>query len=73
MLTLGQETIPAEPTAVVQAAARRAGFAPEAVEGVVTRRADEGWRATDQVVLGYLAAIETAARYVDHFQIGART
>jgi predicted nucleotidyltransferase len=73
LLALASEAIPAEPPAVIQAAARRAGFAPEAVETVVQRRADESWRAGDEVVLGYLAAIETAARYVDHFQIGVRT
>jgi len=73
LLVVVGEAIPAEPVAVVQAAARRAGFAPEAVEQVVLHRADERWRGGEDIVLGYLAAVETAARYVDHFQIGART
>lgn len=66
-----QVSQPAE--AVIARAAEWAGFAPEAVQRVVACRADAAWRCSEEDVLGYLAAVEAAAGFVDHFQIGART
>jgi predicted nucleotidyltransferase len=73
LLVLSGEPVPADPTAIVAAAGRVAGFPPDAVARVIARRGDRSWRCTEEEVGGYLAAVQTAARFVDHFQIGART
>ncbi len=67
----GQEP-PREDPALAILAGRIAGFDPQSVEPIVTHRGDERWRCSDQVLAGYLGAVETAARFVDHYQIGDR-
>lgn len=71
LLILRGEPMPRENAGVVEVAGRIAGFAPQAVSRIVAVRADERWRCTEEDVRGYLAAVETAARFIDHFQIGA--
>ncbi len=66
-------SVPAEAPPVVQAAAARAGFSPEAITRIIAARGDQKWRCTEEDVQGYLAAVEAAARFVDHFKIGAPT
>jgi len=73
LLLLTGEPVPAGAEAVVAAAAKQAGFAPEAVTRIVAHRHEAAWRATENDVVEYLTAVETAARFVDHFHIGART
>ena len=46
---------------------------PKRCTGSWPARADAAWRCTEEDVRGYLAAVEAAAGFVDHFQIGART
>jgi predicted nucleotidyltransferase len=73
LLVLTGDPVPAEAPAVVVAAGTRAGFAPDAIIRIIAARSNQGWRAAEEDVQGYLAAVEAAARFVDHFQIGART
>lgn len=73
LLILQGETVPQVAQAVIARASVRAGFAPEPVQRVVASRADAGWRCSEEDVQGYLAAVESAAGFVDHFQIGAQT
>jgi predicted nucleotidyltransferase len=73
LLILTGGVVPPDPAIVVAHAARLVGFAPEVVQRVVAQRAESGWRSTDEELQAYLAAVESAARFVDHYQIGART
>jgi hypothetical protein len=73
LLILRGDEVPSAAVAVIARAGERAGFAPEPVQRVVAGRADAGWRCSEEDVQGYLAAVESAAGFVDHFQIGART
>jgi len=73
LLILQGDSVPAVAVAVIAQAGERAGFAPQAVQRVVAGRADAGWRCSEEDVQGYLTAVESAAGFVDHFQIGART
>jgi predicted nucleotidyltransferase len=73
LLVLTGDPLPAEASAVVLATGARAGFAPDAITRIIAARSDQGWRCAEADVQGYLAAVEAAARFVDHFQIGART
>ncbi len=65
----GQEP-PRDASALVAFAGRLAGFEARDLEPIVTHRDDESWRCSDEVMAGYLGAVETAARFVDHLQIG---
>jgi hypothetical protein len=71
LLVLGGGTIPAEPDAVIAAAARAAGFSPDAMGRIIARRGDGAWQCAEADVRGYLLAVEQAARFIDHFQTGA--
>jgi predicted nucleotidyltransferase len=73
LLLLTGEPVPADSAATVSAAGRIAGFAPEAVDRIIAARADSTWRCAEEDMRGYLVAVETAAGFVDNFQIGART
>lgn len=73
LLILQGGPVPGTAPGVIAAAAAAAGFDPAAVERVVAHRADQAWRCGEDDVRGYLAAVERAARFVDHFQTGART
>ena len=72
LVILVGEAPPAEPTALVAAAARIAGFPAGVVATVVSNRADSAWRCTGEQWQDYLAAVESAARFVDHYQHGER-
>jgi predicted nucleotidyltransferase len=65
----GQEP-PRDAAALVALAGRLAGFDPRTLEPIVTHRDDDSWRCSDEVMAGYLGAVETTAHFVDHFQIG---
>ncbi len=69
---LAGQTPPGDPVELVNHAGRVAGFAGPAVARIVTRRGQEGWACGPEDLRGYLAAVETAAGFVDHFQIGER-
>jgi hypothetical protein len=73
LLILRGDEVPQVAEAVIAQAGGLAGFAPDAVQRVVASRADAAWRCSEEDVQGYLAAVESAAGFVDHFQIGART
>jgi hypothetical protein len=73
LLVLTGDPLPAEPAAVILAAGQRAGFSPDAIARILAARSDQGWRCAEADVQGYLAAVEAAARFVDHFHIGAQT
>ena len=72
LLVLAGQTPPGDPVELVNQAGRVAGFAGPAVARIVTRRGQEGWACSPEDLRGYLAAVETAAGFVDHFQIGER-
>ena len=73
LLVLQGDPVPPVAAAVIARAGERAGFAPEPLQRVVAGRADAAWRCSEEDVQGYLAAVESAAGFIDHFQIGART
>jgi len=66
------ENPPLEPTALIAAAARVTGFPADAIGRVVSNRGDSAWRCTPEQWQDYLAAVESAARFVDHYQHGER-
>ncbi|MEO8636342.1 MAG: nucleotidyltransferase domain-containing protein [Gemmatimonadales bacterium] len=70
LVLLVGEAVPAEPAALVAAAARIAGFPDGAVATVVTNRGDGAWRCTAAQWQDYLASVESMARFVDHYQHG---
>ena len=57
--------------AVVQEASIAVGAHPSAQLEFVRHRADQKWMATREQFESYLAAVETAARFVNHLQLGA--
>ena len=57
--------------AVVQEASIAVGAHPAAQLEFVRHRADQKWMATREQFESYLAAVETAARFVNHLQLGA--
>lgn len=72
ILALRGVTIPRDPEALIREAARITGAdAGALLEMMRHRPADMGWTATREQFEAYLAAVETAARYVDHLQLGA--
>jgi hypothetical protein len=73
LLLLADKPVPRDAPAVVAAAGDRAGFVPDATTRIIAARTDPAWRCAEEDAQGYLAAVEAAARFVDHFQIGART
>ena len=73
LLVLGGDPVPTDAQAVIAAACRRIGCLPEVLVRIIAARTDQRWRCAESDAQGYLAAVEAAARFVDHFQIGART
>lgn len=71
LLVLRGGAMPVEPAAVIAAAGRVAGFSPDAMDRIIAHRSDSAWQCTEADVLGYLLAVEQAARFIDHFQTGA--
>jgi len=73
LLVLTGGPVPNDAAGVVAAAAAIAGFEPEPVTRIIIHRADPAWQCEEDDIRGYLAAVATAASFVDNFQTGART
>lgn len=73
LLVLASQKPPNDPVELVVAAARVAQFDGAALARIVTQRGTEGWKCTESEMRGYLGAVEQAARFVDHYQTGARS
>lgn len=73
LLILTDQPIPSDAPATVVAAGQVASFDVGAITRIVAARGDSRWQCSEDEVRGYLLAVEAAARFVDHFQIGART
>ncbi len=71
LLVLTGGTPADDPVELATTAGAAAGFDGAALARVVTRRGTDGWKCTETDMRGYLAAVEQAARFVDHFQTGA--
>ncbi len=71
LLVLAGETPPADLADLVRRTAEVAGFPAPAVLRLVPHRGEEGWTCGASEFAEYLAAVERAARFVDHYQIGA--
>jgi len=71
LLALLGRPVPRGIEAVVQEASIAVGAHPSAQLEFVRHRADQKWMATQEQFESYLAAVETAARYVNHLQLGA--
>ncbi len=63
---------PAEPDALIRETARVAGFPVNGMAEIVAHRADGAWRMGAEGMAGYLAAVETTARFIDTHKIGER-
>jgi predicted nucleotidyltransferase len=72
LLILVGQSPPPDPVDLVQAAGRAAGFDGDQLARIVTRRGVKDWACSESDMRGYLAAVESAARFVDHFQTGDR-
>lgn len=72
VLLLAGQSPPADPVDLAQAAGRTAGFDGDQLARIVTRRGVKDWTCSQADMRGYLAAVESAARFVDHFQTGDR-
>lgn len=72
LLLLAGQVPPTDPVDLVQAAGRTAGFDGDKLARIVTRRGVKDWVCSETDMRGYLAAVESAARFVDHFQTGDR-
>lgn len=71
LLSLLGRPVPQGIEAVVQEASIAAGAHPAAQLEFVRHRADQKWMATREQFESYLAAVEAAARFVNHLQLGA--
>jgi len=71
LLALLGRSVPRGTEAVVQEASIAVGAHPAAQLEFVRHRADQKWMATREQFESYLAAVETAARFVNHLQLGA--
>jgi hypothetical protein len=70
LVVLAGKKPPLDPVDLANMAGRVAGFDGPALARIVTRRGVNEWECTEADVRGYLAAVEQAARFVDHFQTG---
>ncbi|HWA55742.1 MAG TPA: hypothetical protein VG692_00700 [Gemmatimonadales bacterium] len=70
LVLLAGKKPPLDPVDLANMAGRVAGFDGPALARVVTRRGVEAWECTEADMRGYLAAVEQAASFVDHFQTG---
>lgn len=73
LLVLAGEKPPNDPGELAEAAAKLAKFDGPSLARIVTQRGTENWKCTESDMRGYLAAVEQAARFVDHYQTGARS
>jgi hypothetical protein len=73
LLVLTGEKPPNDPVELAHAAGKAASFDGAALARIVTHRGTEGWKCTEGDMRGYLGAVEQAARFVDHYQTGARS
>ena len=71
ILRLAERPIPREPEAVVREASAVAGTPPDGFLEMLRHRPEQKWVATREQFEAYLSAVEAAARYVDHLQLGA--
>jgi hypothetical protein len=71
LLALLGRSVPRGIEAVVQEASLAVGAHPAAQLEFVRHRADQKWMASRDQFESYLAAVETAARFVNHLQLGA--
>ena len=70
VLSLVGQPVPAEPAALVGAAARAVGADPAHLGLPVGRRGERGWRCTPEEFEQYMDAVARAARYVDQLHLG---
>lgn len=73
LLVLAGEKAPNDPVELANEAGKIAKFDGPALARIVTHRGTEGWKCTEGDMRGYLGAVEQAARFVDHYQTGARS
>lgn len=73
LLVLTGEKPPHDPVELAHAAGKVAKFDGAALARIVSHRGTEGWKCTESDMRGYLGAVEQAARFVDHYQTGARS
>jgi hypothetical protein len=71
LLALLGRPVPQGIEAVVQEASIAVGAHPSAQLEFVRHRTDQKWMATREQFEAYLAAVEAAARFVNHLQLGA--
>jgi predicted nucleotidyltransferase len=69
MLLVGR-TPPPDPSELVSTTGELVGFKPAPLARVVTRRLQADWRLSREEFAGLLDAVESAARFVDHFTHG---
>jgi predicted nucleotidyltransferase len=72
IVLLTGEAVPTDAETLINSTARIAGFPADAIGIVVRNRGEQAWRCTTEQWQGYLAAVESAARFVDHYQHGER-
>jgi hypothetical protein len=66
---LGREAL-GDPAALVAAAASTIGFDPQALARIAQHRGDPRWNCSVEDFLGYLTAVEAAARFTDELHTG---
>jgi predicted nucleotidyltransferase len=66
LIVLAGGTPPQDPTETISTAAELAGFEPAPLSRIVTRRLQSDWKLSREEFAGLLAAVEQAARFVDH-------
>jgi predicted nucleotidyltransferase len=65
LLTLLDRPVPNDAVALISAGAQTAGFHPGALAAVAGQRANRKWRCAAEDFVGYLAAVEIAAQFID--------
>ncbi len=73
LLILGEQRVPASTAEVARAMARTIGAEAEEFVAIAGRRHDESWTCGPGPLAGYLAVVERAVLFVDHFQTGGQT
>ncbi|MFI5234848.1 MAG: hypothetical protein ACHQXA_03985 [Gemmatimonadales bacterium] len=72
LLALAGRAVPAEPADVIRMTAGVVGFSPTAPVAVVAARHERKWKCPPETFEGFLAAVESAATFVDSFTPGVR-
>jgi hypothetical protein len=70
-LTLAGKPVPREPEALIRETSVLTGADASALLEIMRHRPEHAWIATREQFEAYLSAVEAAARYVDHLQLGA--